>query len=133
LSKTGFSVNWEVHTLDNTIHRCKGVQIITKTLKHKNVTKNKLEALRQCIPAPRLVHTSVAIRIRIRIRIPDPDRRIRIPDADRRQNFISCSLAHSSLKIYCNPFGSFCAKLLTGKQTDKRTNNYENITSIAEV
>ena len=57
--------------------------------------------------------TSVAIRNRIRIRIRDPD---------RHENLIFYSLAHCqrSLKISC-------------RQTDRQTNNGENITSLAEV
>jgi len=31
------------------------------------------------------------------------------------------------------PFGRFWAKLLTDKQTNRRTNNDENLTSLAEV
>ena len=44
-------------------------------------------------------------------------------DLDRHQNLIICSLAHhqSSLKISCNPFESFCAKLITSTQTNKQT------------
>ena len=44
-------------------------------------------------------------------------------DRDRHQNLIVCSFAqcHFFLKIHANPFGSFCAKLLTDKQTDRQT------------
>jgi len=54
---------------------------------------------------------------------PDPDRY-----PDRHQNLTICSLAISE-KFYANPFGSFCAKLLT----DKQTNNDDYISSLAEV
>ena len=40
-----------------------------------------------------------------------------------------CSLANLPLKFHVNPSGSFCAKLLT----DKQTNNDENISSLVEV
>jgi len=77
------------------------------------------------------VHTSAKVRlisvtIRIRIQI-----RIRIRDPDLQQNLIICSLARCqpSLKIHDNPFGSFCAKLLT----DRQTNNDNFISSLAEV
>jgi len=78
----------------------------------------QLEVLGQCIPPPRHVlpvsryrHGSVSV-IRIATKI-------------------ICSLAHCqpSVKFRANPFASFCAKLLT----DKQTNNDENITSMAEV
>jgi len=36
-------------------------------------------------------------------------------------------------KFHVNPFGSFRAKLLTNKQTDKQTNTDENISSLSEV
>jgi len=59
--------------------------------------------------------TSVAIRIKIRIRIRDPD---------RHQNLVICSLANQlptlPWKFHANPFRSFCAKLLRGRQTDKQ-------------
>jgi len=59
--------------------------------------------------------TSIALRtIRIRIRIPDPD---------RHQNLIVCFIgpctANLPSKFHANPYGSFCAKLLT---TDRQTN-----------
>ena len=40
-------------------------------------------------------------------------------DTDRHQNLTMCSLAHCqpSLKFHANLFGSFCAKLLTNRQT----------------
>ena len=38
-------------------------------------------------------------------------------------------IANHSRKFHANPFRTFCAKLLT----DKQTNNDENITSLAEV
>jgi len=58
--------------------------------------------------------TSVTIQIRVLIRIPDPD---------CHQYLIICSLAHcqSSWKFHGNPFGSFCAKLLTNRQTTTKT------------
>jgi len=42
-------------------------------------------------------------------------------DPDRHHNLIICSLAHCqpSWKFHANPFGSFCAKLLTDKQWRK--------------
>jgi len=59
--------------------------------------------------------TSVAIWIQIRIRIRDRD-------PDRHQSLIICSLAHCqpSLKISCKSVWTFCAKLLTNRQTDKQ-------------
>jgi len=64
--------------------------------------------------------TSVVMWICIQVWIPDPD---------RHQNLIICSSAHCqpSLKVFCD--GSFCAKLLTNRQT----NNDENITYLTQV
>ena len=58
-----------------------------------------------------------------------------VNDPDHHQYLIICSLAHcqSSLKFCANPFGSFRAKLLTDRQTNKQTHNDEHITSLAEV
>ena len=39
----------------------------------------------------------------------------------------------SEWKFHANPFGNLCAKLLRDRQTDKQTNNDENITSLPEV
>ena len=66
--------------------------------------------------------TSVAIRIRIRIRIRDPDRHENVI-------IVHWTIANRPSKVHANAFGSFCAKLLT----DKRTNNDDYITSLAEV
>jgi len=41
-------------------------------------------------------------------------------DPDRHRNLISCSLANLPWKFHSNPFGSFCAKLQIGKQTNKQ-------------
>jgi len=53
------------------------------------------------------------------------------------RNLIICSLplCQPSLKISCKSVLQICAKLLTVKQTDsdRQTNNNENITSFAEV
>ena len=69
--------------------------------------------------------TSVAIRIRIRIQIRDPD---------HHQNLISSSLAHCqpSLKISCKSVRKFLRKI-ANRQTDRQTNNDDDITSLAEV
>jgi len=47
---------------------------------------------------------------------------IRIAHTDRHQHWIICSFAHCqpSTKFHVNPFGRFCAKLLTDGQTDKQ-------------
>jgi len=45
------------------------------------------------------------------------------------QSFVHWRITNRPWKFHVNPFGSFCAKLLTAKQT----NNNENITSLAEV
>jgi len=77
------------------------------------------------------VHTSAKTRLTgITIRI-----RIRISWPDRHQNLIVCSMAHCLLswKFRANPFGSFCAKLLTDKQTNRQTNNDDYISSLVEV
>jgi len=61
--------------------------------------------------------TSATIRTRTRIRM-----RIRIRDPDRHQNltFVHWPIANLPRKFHASPFGSFCAKLLTDKQTDKQ-------------
>ena len=43
-------------------------------------------------------------------------------DADRRQNLTTCLLVRCqpSWRIHANPFGSFCGKLLTDRQTNKQ-------------
>jgi len=51
-----------------------------------------------------------------------------IRDPYRHQNVITCSLAiwpiaNLPCKFHAKPFESFCAKLLTNRQTDKETNN----------
>jgi len=38
-----------------------------------------------------------------------------------------------TVSFHANQFGSFCAKLLRDRQTDKQINNDENITSLPEV
>jgi len=54
-----------------------------------------------------------------------------IGDPDRHQSSIVCSLAHCQLnlpsKFHANPFGSFCAKLLTDKQTDRQTDKQRRL------
>jgi len=69
---------------------------------------SELEALGQCIPPPRHVFTSVAIRIRIRI-------------PNRLQNLIVCSLAHCqpSLKIACKSVRKFLRKV-ANRQTENK-------------
>ena len=59
---------------------------------------------------------------------------VAIPDPDRHQNLIICSLAHCqpSLKISCKSVRKFLRKV-ANKQTERQTNNDENITSLAEV
>jgi len=59
--------------------------------------------------------TSVAILIRIQICTW-------IREPDHHQNLIICSLAHCQpfLKFHANPFGNFCANLLTDRQTDRQ-------------
>jgi len=56
------------------------------------------------------------------------------PDGDRYQNLISCSSAHCqpSLKISCKSVETFLHKV-ANKQTNRQTNNDENISSLAEV
>jgi len=56
--------------------------------------------------------------------------RIQICDPDRQQNLILCSLAHCqpSVKISCKSVWKFLRKV-----TNRRTNNDENITFLAEV
>jgi len=73
------------------------------------------------------LHTSAKARLpSVTIRIW-----IRIFDPDRHQNLIVCSLDIANLPwtFHANPFGSFCAKL----RTDKQTNNDKNIISLAEI
>ena len=72
---------------------------------------DKLEALAQCIPLPRHV-----------LPVSQYGSVIRIRDPDRHQNLIICSLVQCqpSRKFHANPFGNFCAKLLTDRQTDKQ-------------
>jgi len=54
-------------------------------------------------------------------------------DPDRHQNLTIWPIANLPWKFHANPFGSFCAKLLTDRQTNKQTNNDENISSLTEV
>ena len=65
--------------------------------------------------------------------LTNPEKQSPYPDGDPdcHQNLIVCSLAHCQLpwKFYANPFGSFCAKLLT----DRQTGNDDYISSLAEV
>jgi len=77
-----------------------------------------------------IVHTSakarltcVAIRIRIRIRICDPI-------ATKIQSFVQWPIANLSWKFHANPFGRFCAKLLTDRRTDKQTSAFASKTHI---
>ena len=55
------------------------------------------------------------------------------PEPDRHQKLTICSLAQPSLKISCKSVRKFLRKVDNRQQTDKQTNNDENITSLAEV
>ena len=61
------------------------------------------------------VITSVAIRIRIRIRIAVTWMATKI------YSLVQWPVANVPWKFHANPFRSFCAKLLTDRQTDKQT------------
>jgi len=56
-------------------------------------------------------------------------------DQNQHQNliFFHWPIANLALKCHANPFGSFCAKLLRNRQTDKRINKDENITSLTVI
>jgi len=62
------------------------------------------------------------VRTSAKARLTSVVTRIRIRDPDRHQNLIICSLDHCqpSWKFHANPFGSFCAKLLTDIQRNKQ-------------
>ena len=81
----------------------------------------------QCIPLQGVSYQcrDIGICTRIHICIRDPD---------RRRNLIVCSLSHCqpSLKISCKSVWKFLRKV-ANRQTDRQTNNNENITSLAEV
>jgi len=71
------------------------------------------------------VHTSAKARLTsVAIQI-----RIRIPDPDRHQMLIICSLAYCQppSKFHADPFESFCAKLLTNRQTDRQTTTKKDL------
>ena len=82
-------------------------------------TITELEAL-----ATGTVHTSAKARLTRGIR-----------DPDRQQNLIIVQwpIANLPWKCHANPFGSFCAKLLTDRQTDKQINNGNYISFLAEI
>ena len=96
-------------------------------------TTEQLEALGQCIPPPEHVLSvppsgeSVWAALLIPPSSDETGKRSRYPDGDpdRHRNLIVRSVAYCqpSLKCHANPFGSFCATLLT----DKQINNDENI------
>jgi len=70
------------------------------------------------------VHTSAKARLTRGIR-----------DPDRQQNLVIVQwpIANLPWKCHANPFGSFCAKLLTDRQTDKQINNGNYISFLAEI
>jgi len=85
------------------------------------INRLQLEALGQCI-----LHTSA------KARLTSVAVWIRIPDADRHQNLNICSLVHCqpSMKISCKSVRKFLRKVAL---TDKQTNNYDYIFSVAGV
>jgi len=94
-------------------------QLFASLLISKFLAKhNKLETLGQCI-----LHTSAKARLTSVV--------IRIRDLDSHQNliisFVHLPIANFPWKFHTNPFRSFCANLLTDRQTDRQTNNDDYI------
>jgi len=79
------------------------LQVICPSSHPVNSTKalTRLEALGQCIPPP--THVLQVIRITNKI-----------------EPFVHWPIANLPWKFHANPFGSFCAKLPTDKQTDRQ-------------
>jgi len=79
------------------------------------------------------VHSSAKARLTsVAIRVPGPDSWSGwIPT--KSEPFVHWPIASLPWKFHANPFGSFCAKLITDRQTNRQTNNDDHISSLVEV
>ena len=105
-------------------------EIFTISFTKDYVVIIKLEALRQCVPPPRHVlpvlpsDKSVWMNVWMSVNhFPYLPIVMTLENNPyHHQNLTICSLAHCNLpwKFHANLFGSFCAKLLTDRQTNKQ-------------
>jgi len=88
---------------------------------HKAVVKAKIPVL---VSLVKVEHNKATItetaHTSAKARLTGVAIRIRIPDLNCHQNLVICSLVNLPGKFHANPLGSFCAKLLTNRQTDKQ-------------
>ena len=105
-------IRWVYRTELKSRKLCKRTENKTKTKQRKNKNKKTTSTGTEHTSAKARL-TSVAVRIQIATKI---------------HTSVHWPIANLLWKFHANPFGSFCAKLLTDKHTDKQRNSDENIT-----